>query len=302
MTTTWARSAGVIGLVVALGVGCSASSDDGDSSGGAVEQATSGDAATDESSGTGTEEAGAGGGDTAGATPTALELTAQARDVVRTGSMRVTVVEVDDAVPELRSIAAGARGFVADEQVRSDDDAADVTLRVPADGFDRVREAIAELGEVTSQDIQAADVTAEMVDLESRIASQRASVDRVRALLAQSGDVTQLAMVEGELARRETDLETLLGQQRVLADQVALGTLTVHLGEDGADGSGDDAEPAGFRDGLRRGWEAFVAGGRAATAAAGLVLPFAVPAAIAFVLVRRWQRRPRPTGPAEAQT
>jgi hypothetical protein len=160
-----------------------------------------------------------------------------------------------------------------------------------------VRGAIAELGDVAEQNAEGRDVTADVVDVESRIASLRTSVVRVRGLLAQSGDVAQLALVEGELARREAELEALLGQQRVLRDHVDLATLTVHMSEDAAPSPSDDAP--GFADGLRRGWVAAVDGGRIALAVAGFVLPFAVPVALVALGVRRWQRRRPATAPAD---
>jgi hypothetical protein len=198
----------------------------------------------------------------------------------------------------VRRVATDAGGFVADEQVRARHEEADLTVRVPADRFDGVRAAIAELGDVARQNVEARDVTAEVVDVESRIASLRASVVRVRGLLSQSGDVAQLALalVEGELARREAELEALLGQQRVLRDQVDLATLTVHMSEDAAPSPRDDAP--GFVDGLRRGWVAAVDGGRIALAVAGVVLPFAMPLALVALGVRRWQRRRPATAPA----
>jgi hypothetical protein len=313
MTHTWVRVVAATGLAVVLaGAGCGGSSDS-DAGGAASEtdaafdEEASGDVARAEAGeatqGAGGAAADADAGGDAAAQPTALQLTAQARDVVRTGSMHLTVDEVDDRVPEVRSIAVTAGGFVADEQLRSDADAADVTVRVPADEFDDVRTAIGDLGDVTSQDIQAQDVTAEMVDLEGRIASQRASVERVRALLSESGDVVQLASVEGELARREAELESLLGQQRVLDDQVALGTLTVHLREEATAPDPDDDEPAGFMAGLRTGWDAAVIGARALSAAAGFLLPFAIPAAVVLASARWWLRRhrPLPTPPAGTQ-
>ncbi|HEX6420165.1 MAG TPA: DUF4349 domain-containing protein, partial [Acidimicrobiales bacterium] len=131
-------------------------------------------------------------------------------------------------------------------------------------------------------------------DLDSRIASLRASVERLRDLLGRAGNVDQLAAVEGELAGRETELEALLGQQRVLADQVALGTLTVELGEDPPPRPSADA--AGFGDGLRRGWVLAVDGGRLALAAAGFLLPFAAVALPAALAVRWWRAR-RVAGP-----
>jgi hypothetical protein len=232
-------------------------------------------------------------GDGAGASTggSALDLVAARREVVRTGSVRLTVDRTTEAADEVRAIAAAAGGFVADEVVRADEDAVTITVRVPSDRFDEVLAGVGELGDVAEQRVEVTDVTAEVVDLESRIASLRASVARLRGLLAEAGSVEALAVVEGELTRRETELEALLGQQRVLADQVALGTLTVRLSEDPPPAPAEDAP--GFTDGLRRGWVAFVDGGRALLAAAGFVLPFAVPVALAAAAVRWWQRRRR---------
>jgi hypothetical protein len=286
-------------LAVAAAAGCSGR-DDGDAAtesssdeaGGAVD--ASGPPGVADTGGGADEEAadGAGGGEAdGGAGPLAVDTVAiaQARDVVRTGTMQVTVDDVDATLVDVRRLANDAGGFVADEQVRARDARVDVTVRVPADRFDDVRGAIGELGDVAEQNVEARDVTAEVVDVESRITSLRASVVRVRGLLSQSGDVAQLALVEGELARREAELEALLGQQRVLRDQVDLATLTVHMSEDEEPAPSDDTP--GFADGLRRGWVAAVDGGRIALAVVGFVLPFAVPAALVALGVRRCQRR-----------
>ena len=307
----------VVLLALAVAPGC-AGRDDGDSATdaasqdpgndasvglaaaeGAPEGEDAGDRATDESA-AGANGGAAGGGEGAGPLGLDTVAIAQARDVVRTGTMRLTVDDVDATASDVRRLAVDAGGFVADEQVRARDDEVDMTVRVPADRFDDVRGAIGELGDVAEQDVEAQDVTAEVVDVESRIASLRASVVRVRGLLSQSGDVAQLALVEGELARREAELEALLGQQRVLRDQVDLATLTVHMSEQEAPSPSDDTP--GFADGLRRGWVAAVDGVRIGLAVAGFVLPFAVPAALVALValsVRRWQRRPPTTAPAE---
>lgn len=301
MTKAMTRWVGIIGLAATVAVGCASRGDEAADSDAAGGQSTS----REERAGDATAEAspdattGTGGADQVAPTA-ALDLVAVDRDVVRTGSMRVTVDEVEDAAADVRAFATAADGFVADEQVRATTETVDVTIRVPADAFDDVRASIGELGDITEQDVQAQDVTAEMVDVESRIASLRASVERVRALLSEAGDVTQLALVEGELASRETELDALLGQQRVLADQVALATLTVHLSEDDSPAPAEGA--AGFTDGLRRGWVALVDGGRAFLAVAGFLLPFAVPAGLVLAATRWWlRRRPDATPVAESR-
>jgi Domain of unknown function (DUF4349) len=282
MTWTVRGRAGLVVPVVLLAFAAAAGCTDGDGgdSEAISDTAGAGGEARDEASADAAGAEGDGGGGGEAAVPLAVDTVAvaRARDVVHTGTMELTVEDVDASATDVRRLAADAGGFVADEQVRARDEEVDLTVRVPADRFDGVRGAIAELGDVAEQKVEARDVTAEVVDVESRIASLRASVVRVRGLLAQSGDVVQLALVEGELARREVELEALLGQQRVLRDQVDLATLTVHMSEDAVPSPSDDAP--GFADGLRRGWVAAVDGGRIALAVAGFVLPFAVPLAL----------------------
>jgi len=225
----------------------------------------------------------------------------RAREVIRTGSMQLSVDDVGDAVAEVRRFTDDAAGFVADERELARESQVTITVRVPTDAFDDVREQVAELGDVVEQTVEAKDVTAEVVDVETRIESLRKSVERLQGMLGQAGDVAQLAAVEGELSRREVELEALLGQQRVLQDQVSLGTLTVTLSEDEAPAPDDDA--AGFGDGWRQGWVTFVDVGRAGLAALGFLLPFVVPALVIAVPVRWWllrQRRPGTPPPAPA--
>ena len=141
-----ARWAGTIGLAAVLAVGCAGQSDDADNSAGgdARSDDRSTDAALDVAPGDvdaeAADEAAADGDGTGGHTALAAFDVAQAeRDVVRTGTMQVTVDEVEAAADEVRALATEAGGFVADEQVRAVDDTVDITVRVPADAFEDVR-------------------------------------------------------------------------------------------------------------------------------------------------------------------
>jgi Domain of unknown function (DUF4349) len=297
VTTTragWGRAVLAVGLAAALVAGCSGTDDNDAAVNSAAPETTAfdGDVPTGEA-----DEAGGGAsGETALAVDT--QAIAAARDIVRTGSMQLTVDDAEDAAADITRIAADAGGFVASEEARVRDDEVDITIRVPADSFEDVRARVGDLGDVEEQTVDAQDVTAQVVDIDSRVASLERSVERLQGLLSQAGDVGQLATVEGELARRETELEALQGQQRVLADQVALGTLDVHLAEEQAVTLSEDTP--GFLDGLHTGWVALVYGGRVALTALGFALPFLVPAALALA-VFRWlhRRRSGPPTPAE---
>ena len=168
------------------------------------------------------------------------------------------------------------------------------------DSFAVLQERLAELGELRAQRVTTDDVTEQVVDLEARIATTRASVERIRALIGEAVNVMDIASLEGELLRRETELESLEGQLRTLSDRVDLATvvLTLVQAEPGSDP--DDPVPAwslgssepGFTSGLAAGWDAFVAIGGALLVVTGALVPF-VPIALAALLVW-WIVRHRP--------
>lgn len=228
----------------------------------------------------------------------------QDRELVRTGFMRVEIEsDIDGAVTDVRGIADDADGFVASEDVRTSSYEASMTVRVPAEAFDAVREELAGLGDVTSESTETDDVTEELVDIETRMESMRASIERLRDLFESAGSIDDLTRVEQELATREADLESLLGRQRDLQDQVALSTLTVELSippeviPEDPDVEDDDGLPS-FLDGLGLGWRMIVAAGHIALAATGFLLPFLVPAvALAIILRRLFLRRRTPEAP-----
>ncbi|MBF9128064.1 DUF4349 domain-containing protein [Plantactinospora sp. S1510] len=222
------------------------------------------------------------------------------RAIVYTGSITVRVKDVDGKAAEAARIATGAGGFVGGDNRSSDTSAAEATLqlRVPADRFAGVVDQLAGLGETVRRDIKTDDVTEETLDLDARIATQRARVDSGRRLLAQAKSLADLVMLEGELAKREADLASLEAKKRRLADLTALSTITANLL--GPNAQEDDEEPAtGFLAGLKGGWEAFVASLRVLLTVLGALLPWIIglglPVLGVLWLVRRLRaRRSRP--------
>jgi hypothetical protein len=147
-------------------------------------------------------------------------------------------------------------------------------------------------------------VTEQVADVDSRLASMKASIARVRTLLSRANSVGDLVSVEGELTRREADLESLEARQRALSGQVALATVTVHLLARQAPLAATAPARHTFRSGLVGGWHAFTATVNWTLAALGALLPFLLLALIALVgwrVAARVRRpRPAPAGPGPA--
>ncbi len=289
--------AGVL-LAAALAVtGCSGAG--GDSGGSladdkaAVAPAPGQEGARDEAAARdGGAKPGAPGGSADGAPAATPKVTAD--HVVRTASLTVRVKDVPKALEEARTAAEDAGGYVGDETTRRDAEGHEhtrVVLRVPVAGYAEVLAGLEGAGELVERRAKAEDVTDQVVDVDSRVASQRASVARVRELMDRATKLSDVVTLEGELSTRQADLESLLAQQTSLKDRTGLATITLSLSGAPADPGGKDDDGPGFVDALAGGWDAFVTVLRWLTVAIGAVLPFA---ALAALLVLLWVKALRP--------
>ncbi|MEU9064717.1 DUF4349 domain-containing protein [Streptomyces sp. NPDC048430] len=226
--------------------------------------------------------------------------------VIRTATLSIEVKSVPKAVAAARSAAEDAGGIVADETTERVDDTHDMShlvLRVPQARYEEVLSGLAGSGKLLSRTSNAKDVTGQVVDVESRIATQRASVARVRDLMDKAEKLTDVVTLEGELSSRQSDLESLLAQQASLKDRTSLATVTLELSEPYEDGKDPEDEDTGFLDALEGGWDAFVTMLRWIAVAIGAMAPFLAAAAVLVLLWRLLRgrlprRRTTPREPA----
>jgi hypothetical protein len=287
------RSRLVAGLVLALGVGAGlagCSSDSGTpASSGAYSGADSNAAAPEAP--VGKESAPGQANDKAPAV--ASGQIATERKLVRTAKIGLTAQDVQAAVDQARQIAVTAGGFTGAE--RTESNSASLTLSVPADKLDAV------LGQLTSvpgttvktREQNAQDVTDQTVDVEARLATQRASVERVRALLARATSVSEITSIEGELTSRESELESLQRRRDSLAGSVAMSTVTLSVKAESAPAA-PPPDRSGFSGGLAGGWDAFLGFGGGLLTVVGAVAPFLLLIGVPVGAVVWWIRRRRP--------
>ncbi|MFK0057870.1 DUF4349 domain-containing protein [Streptomyces werraensis] len=293
--------AGALLATALLATGCSGAGDSADSkAGGGKGVAADEGAAVDAAPESGKQ--GAPGGAADRSVPSAPRPAAE--HIIRTASLTVRVKDVPTALDEARTAATNAGGYVGDETTRRDGQGHErtrVVLRVPVDAYDKVLAELEGTGTLVERSANAEDVTDQVVDVESRIRSQRASVARIRELMDRATRLSDVVTLEGELSGRQADLESLLAQQASLKDRTSLATVTLTLSETPVEKEAKDDDP-GFLDALEGGWGVFLTLLRWLMLALGAVLPFA---AVAALLVLVWSklisprlpRRPR-HGPA----
>ncbi|WP_432135895.1 MULTISPECIES: DUF4349 domain-containing protein [unclassified Streptomyces] len=302
------RPVGVLaGLLFAAGValtGC-AGADSGDSGAAkgaardeAAQPAVGGEAAGPAAGAAGEDTAaGAGssgnGADAKAGSPAALPV----NRIIRTATLTVQVEDVPKALDQARSTTEDAGGYVGEESTTREEDGSEhtrVVLRVPVEKYQAVLTGLQGTGKLVERTAKAQDVTDQVVDVDSRVRSQRASVARVRELMDRATELSDVLSLEAELSKRQADLESLLARQASLKDRTSLATITLTLdtppAPDEDEDGGKDDDP-GLLDALAGGWDAFVSVLRWVAVVVAAVLPFAV---AALVLVLVWLRVVRP--------
>ncbi|MEO5842226.1 MAG: DUF4349 domain-containing protein [Acidimicrobiales bacterium] len=169
---------------------------------------------------------------------------AAGRQVIFTARVQVEVVNVFSAVAEAKRLASASGGYLFSERSveveSSTQPQSEITFKLPPERFAGVMDDLARLGRERGRQVDASDVTAQLVDLDARLKSADASLERVRKLLGDAKTVQEIVSIEAELTKRETQVEQLKGQLNQISRQVEFATVTVTFGEKLATATDDD--------------------------------------------------------------
>jgi len=154
--------------------------------------------------------------------------------IQQTGSLTLTVGrgKLSPTITQLGTLAVSEGGFVANSQTQSGTaPSGSVTLQVPVDSFTDVLQRARALGRVSDLSTKATDVTAQYVDLQSRITALQASRQQYLTILAKATTVGDVLAVQEQIDAIQSQIEQLQGQLQLLASQTSYSTLTVSVGE-----------------------------------------------------------------------
>ncbi|MEW6555626.1 MAG: DUF4349 domain-containing protein [Actinomycetota bacterium] len=187
------------------------------------------------------------------------------------------------------AIAAAAGGYVEGESASRDDEGftyATLTLRIPADRFDEVAAEVADLGEVVSTQVSTNDVTAEYVDMESRLKHLQAEESFYMSLIAKAQTIQEMITIREHLDSIQLEKEQVQGRMNFLDQQVGYSTITLSVDETGPE---DDGE--GFWASVGDAFRSFGRGMGKLAVGFFYALPYllivAAAAVVAWLLVRR---------------
>lgn len=152
---------------------------------------------------------------------------AHGRQIIYTAAMHVTVFNIDEAMEAAQEIPEKHGGYVHSLSEGH------IVMRIPAKHLRSVMDALGEYGVVENRTLNAQDVTAEYVDLESRIRVLRETQNQLIELLGKARTVEEALRVRETLDRITMELELALGRMRQLENLVSFSTLTLTMVERG---------------------------------------------------------------------
>lgn len=183
--------------------------------------------------------------------------------IIYTASARARVENLDSALARVTRMVTSSGGFLS-SQHRSNssyEHSAQLSIRLPADQLNGTLDFLKTISAgIDYQNLDSRDVTAQWLDLESRLQTKRDVRDRyIDILRNRAQKVEDILNAEDKIRVITEEIEAKEGQLRYLRDQVSLSTLTLELyetveyrptGETYTRGFGSQ-----FVDSLAYGWE-----------------------------------------------
>ena len=152
--------------------------------------------------------------------------------VIKNAEMELLVSSTDAALAQVTQLAADNGGYVLNSQTwyKGNDKYASVRLAVPSAQFENAMNYLRRLSlQVLRETASGQDVSAEYVDLQSRLANLEATAARVREFLAQAKTVEESLRVNQQLSELEAQIEQVKGQMKYYEGRAAFSTIDIAL-------------------------------------------------------------------------
>lgn len=155
------------------------------------------------------------------------------RKVIRNGSLDLVVENVQKSVQDVTGVAERLEGWVENQNLyeySAGMQQGSLTIRVPEAKFSEAMRQIALLAvRVQNEQVNSSDVSAQVVDLESRLKNEKVKEAQYILILKDAKKVSDILEVTNMLSSVRGTIEQIEGQINYLARQTSMSTITVSL-------------------------------------------------------------------------
>ena len=156
--------------------------------------------------------------------------------VIRTATVRIVAKDFDGVRSAVEAVVAQANGFIDEMTITGDTSTARAlrgTVRVPGDRLPDTLARLRRLGQVVEDTQGSQDVTDQIIDLDARLASARATERRLADLLKnRTGKLSDVLEVEREMTRVRLEIERLDAQRTNIGKRVTYAAVTIEVMEE----------------------------------------------------------------------
>ncbi|MBO7739950.1 MAG: DUF4349 domain-containing protein [Clostridia bacterium] len=134
----------------------------------------------------------------------------------------------------LKSEIAAIGGYVANSSIsyqENNGNYLNMTIKVPAEKASAFAESLADYLEIRSSEVSSEDVTAEYIDLESRIAALESERDSLQGIMENTDDYNNMMVVSKRLYEVIAELESQKALLASLDQRIAYSTIYLTLSE-----------------------------------------------------------------------
>ncbi|GAB4504479.1 MAG: DUF4349 domain-containing protein [Anaerolineales bacterium] len=173
-------------------------------------------------------------GDTSGG---GAEAATVERKVIQEANLSIVVADPQAKMTAIQKMAEAMGGFVVSSSLRQTYTSAnlqvpegDITIRVPQEKLDKALETIkADAVEVQNENRSGKDVTADYVDLQSRLKTHEQAAEQLSKILEQKTESAEVIEVFNQLVYHREQIELIKGQMKYIEEAAALSAISVHI-------------------------------------------------------------------------
>ena len=153
--------------------------------------------------------------------------------IIRTADIDMQSVSYDEAFETINALVEEMGGYFESRSI-SDGTGyrnASLSIRIPAENYDRFLESLKDAGTITSLYENADDVSSSYRDIEARLETAKTKLARLQELLSKAEDMSDIITIESAISETELEIDYLQGNLNGYDSKVSYSSVFIYLRE-----------------------------------------------------------------------